>query len=117
MLSRTLAGALVFQTPGSLRINAAGERGNEIRVSLAKAEALYVLLLGISALTCHSFALLRCAVTASAEQPLLSFVGAGCRRGCGPVDAGEMLTCTDRPDGSGARSGRLQLPGCVRTAP
>ena len=28
-----------------------------------------------------------------------------------------MLTCTGRPDGSGARSGRLQLPGCVRTAP
>ena len=55
------------------------ERGNEIRVSLAKAEALYVLLLGISALTCHSFALLRCAVTASAEQPPF---GLGCR--CGP---------------------------------
>ena len=65
----------------------------------------------------HSFALLRCAVTASAEQPLLSFAGAGCRRGCGPVDAGDLLTCTGRPDGSGARSGRLQPAGCVRTAP
>ena len=47
----------------------------------------------------------------------LSFAGAGCRRGCGPVDAGDLLTCTGRPDGSGARSGRLQLPGCERTAP
>ena len=76
----------ISNTRRSLRINAAGERGNEIRVSLAKAEALYVLLLGISALTCHSFALLRCAVTASAEQPPF---GLGCRCGAFRPKTGE----------------------------
>ena len=61
---------------GSMPQESAGMK-SEFR--LQKAEALYVLLLGISALTCHSFALLRCAVTASAEQPPF---GLGCR--CGP---------------------------------
>ena len=65
-----------------------------------------------------SFALLHCAGTASAGQLLLFLL-----RELGAAASvirdlqGGKLTCTARPDGSGARSGRLQLPGCERTAP
>ena len=64
----------------------------------------------------HRFAPLRCAGIASAGLPLSTqeeqgplFLYAAFR--------GKKLTCTGRPDGSGARSDRLQLPGCERTAP
>lgn len=51
------------------------------------------------------FVPLHCAVTAGTGQPPSCIVGLRCRKGC-IRGAEQLLTCTDRPDGSGARSGR-----------
>ena len=66
----------------------------------------------------HSSAPLHCAVTADAGLPLFTRERAGAAGSFGVSAAAlKQLTCTARPDGSGARSGRLQPPGCERTAP
>ena len=51
------------------------------------------------------FVPLHCAVTAGTGQPPSCIVGLRCRKGC-IRGAEQLLTCTGRPDGSGARSGR-----------
>ena len=51
------------------------------------------------------FVPLHCAVTAGTGQPPSCIVGLRCRKGC-IRGAERELTCTGRPDGSGARSGR-----------
>ena len=51
------------------------------------------------------FVPLHCAVTAGTGQPPSCIVGLRCRKYLHPKRR-RMLTCTDRPDGSGARSGR-----------
>ena len=51
------------------------------------------------------FVPLHCAVTAGTGQPPSCIVGLRCRKYLHPK-LRRMLTCTGRPDGSGARSGR-----------
>ncbi len=66
----------------------------------------------------HSFAPLHCAVTAGTGQPLFTREERG--RWLHLVSLPQLkelwFTCTARPDGSGARSGRLRPARCERTA-
>lgn len=66
----------------------------------------------VSPWTLHSFALLRYAVIASTEQ--LPF-GLGAAAENVRVESEGKITCTARPDETGARNGRLQPSGCART--
>ena len=54
--------------------------------------------------------------TAGTGQPPSCIVGLRCRKYLHPKRR-RMLTCTGRPDGSGARNDRLQPARCVRTEP
>ena len=109
VLSRTLTGALVFQSSHSGSVANSSGTGNEINLPCEVSGCTNHRLI-LQALP--QFRTAAYAVTASTEQ----LPGrARCRCGNARIPSDRMITCTGRPDESDARNGRLQPAGCART--